>query len=155
MKDFCHKRHFFDIDVNSACSTAKPLLTVCVVKRQRKNARKSPSSADTRKVNQRMPKGLQPSRVAGQFFCFAFYLSLMSALLPQALDVNAYKFSNGLTDEALLKVFLFERAFLHNHAATAQRLACLADFAPVPDKPVMRVTPLFTRNNFFQLLFRS
>lgn len=79
----------------------------------------------------------------------------MSALLPQALDINAYTFSNGLTDEALLKVFLFERAFLYNHTTAAQRLACLADFAPMPDKPVMRVTPLFTRNNFFQLLFRS
>lgn len=78
----------------------------------------------------------------------------MSALLPQALDINAYTFSNGLTDEVLIKVFLFERAFLYNYAATAQRLACLADFAPMPDKPVMRVAPLFTRNDFFQLLFR-
>ena len=73
----------------------------------------------------------------------------MSALLPQALNVNAYTFSNSLTDEALLKVFLFERAFLYDHTATAQRLACLADFAPVPDKPVMCIAPLFTRNNFF------
>ena len=79
----------------------------------------------------------------------------MSALLPQALNVNAYTFSNSLTDEALLKVFLFERAFLYDHTAAAQRLACLADFAPMPDKPVVRVAPLFTRNNFFQLLFRS
>ncbi|WP_418305491.1 hypothetical protein, partial [Phascolarctobacterium succinatutens] len=76
VKDFCHKGHFFDIDVNSACSTAKPLLTVCVIKRQRKNARKSPSSADTRKVNQRMPKGLQPSWVAGQFFASLFTYNL-------------------------------------------------------------------------------
>lgn len=97
MKDFCHKGHFFDIDVNSACSTAKPLLTVCFIKRQRKNARKSPSSADTRKVNQRMPKGLPPSRVAGQFFCFAFYLSLLSAILPQAPPVNAYAFNSRQT----------------------------------------------------------
>lgn len=96
MKDFCHKGHFFDIDVNSACSTAKPLLTMCVIKRQRKNARKSPSSEDTRKVNQRMPKGLQPLRAAG-LFCFVLYLSPMSALLPQAPPVNAYAFNNRQT----------------------------------------------------------
>ena len=36
VKDFCHKGHFFDIDVNSACSKVKPLLTVCVIKRQHK-----------------------------------------------------------------------------------------------------------------------
>lgn len=97
MKDFCHSRHFFDIDVNSACSTAKPLLTVCVIKRQRKNARKSPSSADTMKANLRTAK--RPATLTGRrpIFCFAFYLSLMSALLPQAPPVNAYAFSSRQT----------------------------------------------------------
>lgn len=113
MKDFCHKRHFFDIDVNSACTTAKPLLTVCVIKRQRKNARKSPSSADTRKVNQRMPKGLQPSRDAGQFFCFAFYLSLMSALLPQALDITLTRLAMALQTKPYSKFFS-----LNGHSST-------------------------------------
>ena len=96
MKDFCHSGQFLDICVNFACSKVKPLLTVSVIKRQRKNARKSPSSADTRKVNQRMPKGLQPLRAAG-LFCFVLYLSPMSALLPQAPPVNAYAFSTRQT----------------------------------------------------------
>ena len=68
VKDFCHIGHFFDIRVNCARSKAKPLLTVCVIERQRKNARKSPSSADTAKANQRMQKGLQPSWAAGLIY---------------------------------------------------------------------------------------
>ena len=112
MKDFCHKRHFFDIDVNSACSTAKPLLTVCVIKRQRKNARKSPSSANTRKVNQRMPKGLQPLRAAG-LFCFVLYLSPMSALLPQALDIMLTRLAMALQTKPYSKFFS-----LNGHSST-------------------------------------
>ena len=97
MKDFCHSRQFLDKNVNCTHSKAKPLLTVCVIKRQRKNARKSPSSTDTRKVNQRTAK--RPATLMGcrPIFCFAFYLSLMSALLPQAPPVNAYAFSTRQT----------------------------------------------------------
>ena len=96
VKYFCHSRQFLDKNVNCTHSKAKPLLTVCVIKRQHKIHQKSPSSADTRKVNQRMPKGLQPLRAAG-LFCFVFYLSPMSALLPQAPPVNAYAFSTRQT----------------------------------------------------------
>jgi len=72
VKDFCHKGHFFDIDVNSACNTAKPLLTVCVIKRQRKHARKSPSSADTEKANLRMQKACHPHGLQANFFASLF-----------------------------------------------------------------------------------
>ncbi|WP_443687036.1 hypothetical protein, partial [Phascolarctobacterium succinatutens] len=74
VKDFCHKRHFFDIDVNSACSTAKPLLTVCVIKRQHKIHQKSPSSADTEKANLRMQKACYPHELQALFFLLRFLL---------------------------------------------------------------------------------
>jgi hypothetical protein len=82
VKDFCHKGYFFDIDVNSACNTAKPLLTVCVIKRQRKHARKSPSSADTEKANLRMQKACHPHGLQANFllrFLLITYVSTSTA----------------------------------------------------------------------------
>ncbi|WP_419084666.1 hypothetical protein, partial [Phascolarctobacterium succinatutens] len=51
---------FLDICVNFACSKVKPLLTVCVIKRQHKIHQKSLSSADTEKTNLRMQKACHP-----------------------------------------------------------------------------------------------
>ena len=60
VKDFCHSGHFFDRYVNSACCKAKPMLTMCVIKRQRKIHQKSPSSADNEQANLRMQKACYP-----------------------------------------------------------------------------------------------
>lgn len=97
MKDFCHSGQFLDICVNFACGKVKPLLTVCVIKRQHKIHKKSPSSADTEKANLRMQKACHPHELQALFFCFVLYLSPMSALLPQAPPVNAYAFSSRQT----------------------------------------------------------
>ena len=67
VKDLCHGGHFFDMRVNSACCKTKPLLTMCVIKRQRKNARKSPSSADNAKANLRTQKTCYPHGLQALF----------------------------------------------------------------------------------------
>lgn len=97
MKDFCHSGHFFDIHVNYACCKAKPLLTVYIMNGQHKICPICPSQANTGKAKRRTAK--RPATLMGcrPIFCFAFYLLLMSALLPQAPPVNAYAFSTRQT----------------------------------------------------------
>jgi len=74
VKDFCHGGHFFDIYVNSACSKAKPLLTVYIMSGHHKLYQKSPSQKNNAEANQRTQK--RPAALMGcrPIFCFAFYL---------------------------------------------------------------------------------
>ncbi|WP_444340507.1 hypothetical protein, partial [Phascolarctobacterium succinatutens] len=73
-KDFCHSRQFLDKNMNCTHSKAKPLLTVCVIKRQHKIHQKSPSSADTEKANLRMQKACYPHELQALFFLLRFLL---------------------------------------------------------------------------------